>query len=102
MRMSLVRDDSKMTRPCARYAGWIGTIAARYRISDTEALSPLTQLEDSKYRLAVVAGTSTCHLVQVRGLSNAANSNKASKRARTEFLYLAYGVLIGYVCMHST
>ncbi|KAF8351030.1 FGGY family of carbohydrate kinase [Amanita rubescens] len=44
------------------YAGWLGTVAARYtndgRLSDTPAI------DESQYRLAVIAGTSTCHIVQ--------------------------------------
>lgn len=52
--------------PNDRYAGWVGTVAARY-ITDTRSgsLSSPSQLEESKHRLAAVAGTSTCHLVQV-------------------------------------
>ncbi|KAJ7638433.1 Pentulose kinase [Roridomyces roridus] len=38
------------------YAGWLGTIAARQ--TDTPTLS------ESGHRLAAVAGTSTCHIVQ--------------------------------------
>lgn len=45
------------------YAGWAGTIAARY-LEDGK-LSAAPTLEDSQQRLAVVAGTSTCHLVHV-------------------------------------
>ncbi|KAJ7179530.1 FGGY family of carbohydrate kinase [Mycena filopes] len=45
------------------YAGWLGTVAARYtedgKLSDT-----VPSLEESRHRLAAVAGTSTCHLVQ--------------------------------------
>jgi ribulose kinase len=49
-----------------RYAGWVGTVAARYTsVSQDDSLSPPSQLEQSKHRLAAVAGTSTCHLVQV-------------------------------------
>ncbi|KAF8727821.1 hypothetical protein AX14_006973 [Amanita brunnescens Koide BX004] len=44
------------------YAGWLGTVAARYsndgKISDTPAI------DESQHRLAVIAGTSTCHIVQ--------------------------------------
>ena len=47
------------------YAGWIGTIAARYTIGTSKKLSPPVSLKDSKHRLAVVAGTSTCHVIQV-------------------------------------
>lgn len=48
-----------------RYAGWVGTVAARYTSTDGRSLSPPSILEESKHRLAAVAGTSTCHLIQV-------------------------------------
>ncbi|KAF8576224.1 Pentulose kinase [Ramaria rubella] len=44
------------------YAGWIGTIAARYQIDEKTSESP--NQEEARFRLAAVAGTSTCHLVQ--------------------------------------
>ncbi|KAI0301961.1 Pentulose kinase [Multifurca ochricompacta] len=44
------------------YAGWLGTIAARHE-ADGE-VSPSVSLDESAHRLAAVAGTSTCHLVQ--------------------------------------
>ncbi|GAA5859802.1 hypothetical protein JCM8547_007034 [Rhodosporidiobolus lusitaniae] len=40
------------------YAGWIGTVAAP---TDGQKTS---SLEDSSHRLAAIAGTSTCHIVQ--------------------------------------
>ncbi|SGY19888.1 BQ5605_C017g08369 [Microbotryum silenes-dioicae] len=40
------------------YAGWIGTVAAPMEGQK------YTSLDDSKYRLAAIAGTSTCHIVQ--------------------------------------
>lgn len=47
------------------YAGWLGTIAARYtehgKLSDY-----VPNLDDSSHRLAACAGTSTCHIVQSR------------------------------------
>jgi ribulose kinase len=47
-----------------RYSGWLGTVAARY--SEGGILSEvLPSLEESRHRLAAVAGTSTCHIVQV-------------------------------------
>jgi FGGY-family pentulose kinase len=50
------------------YAGWIGTAATRYTEhgagSGTSDLSPAPSLTDSKHRLAAVAGTSTCHVIQ--------------------------------------
>ncbi|KAG5645270.1 hypothetical protein DXG03_006572 [Asterophora parasitica] len=55
--------DVALIRDTFRYAGWMGTIAARYNengnISDV-----LPSLGESQHRLAAVAGTSTCHLVQ--------------------------------------
>jgi ribulose kinase len=47
----------------ARYAGWLGTIAARHE--EEGEISPPVSLDESGHRLAAVAGTSTCHLVQV-------------------------------------
>ncbi|CAK5262634.1 unnamed protein product [Mycena citricolor] len=44
------------------YAGWLGTVAAR--VTENGSLSPPPELGDSRHRLAAVAGTSTCHLVQ--------------------------------------
>jgi ribulose kinase len=46
-----------------RYAGWLGTIAARHE--EEGEVSPSVSLNESGHRLAAVAGTSTCHLVQV-------------------------------------
>ncbi|KAI5475847.1 protein of carbohydrate kinase, FGGY type family [Pseudohyphozyma bogoriensis] len=40
------------------YAGWVGTVAAPMEGQKE------TDLEDSKHRLAAIAGTSTCHIVQ--------------------------------------
>ena len=45
------------------YAGWLGTIAARHE--ENGKLSPSMPFEESGHRLAAVAGTSTCHIVQV-------------------------------------
>ncbi|KAG8745419.1 hypothetical protein FRC10_008129 [Ceratobasidium sp. 414] len=50
------------------YAGWIGTVAARYKangLSGADQLSPSPTLDASGERLAAVAGTSTCHVIQV-------------------------------------
>ncbi|GHJ85550.1 hypothetical protein NliqN6_1952 [Naganishia liquefaciens] len=44
------------------YAGWIGTVAAGHE--HEEATAQKATLADSTSRLAAVAGTSTCHLVQ--------------------------------------
>ncbi|KAJ7162642.1 FGGY family of carbohydrate kinase [Mycena crocata] len=45
------------------YAGWLGTVAARFteggKLSDV-----VPSLDESRHRLAAVAGTSTCHIVQ--------------------------------------
>ncbi|CEL54104.1 putative sugar kinase YDR109C OS=Saccharomyces cerevisiae (strain ATCC 204508 / S288c) GN=YDR109C PE=1 SV=1 [Rhizoctonia solani AG-1 IB] len=46
------------------YAGWIGTVAARYKTGSREELSPAPGLDASGERLAAVAGTSTCHVIQ--------------------------------------
>lgn len=43
------------------YAGWVGTIAAK---STNGPQQQETNLVDSQYRLAAIAGTSTCHCVQ--------------------------------------
>ncbi|OCH84587.1 Pentulose kinase [Obba rivulosa] len=45
------------------YAGWLGTVAARYKEND-KLLEYTPSLEDSRHRLAAVAGTSTCHIIQ--------------------------------------
>ncbi|EPQ59684.1 Pentulose kinase [Gloeophyllum trabeum ATCC 11539] len=45
------------------YAGWLGTIAARYK--ENGKLSDVRpSLDESRQRLAAVAGTSTCYVVQ--------------------------------------
>jgi len=46
------------------YAGWLGTVAARHKEEDNKLSSYVPTLDDSKHRLAAVAGTSTCHIVQ--------------------------------------
>ncbi|KAG6840636.1 hypothetical protein C0991_005401 [Blastosporella zonata] len=45
------------------YAGWLGTVAARYK-EDGKLSEVIPSLDASQHRLAAVAGTSTCHLVQ--------------------------------------
>ncbi|KAJ7672852.1 FGGY family of carbohydrate kinase [Mycena rosella] len=45
------------------YAGWLGTVAARFT-EDGKLSDIVPSLEESRHRLAAVAGTSTCHLVQ--------------------------------------
>ncbi|KAG1791840.1 uncharacterized protein HD556DRAFT_1444914 [Suillus plorans] len=47
------------------YAGWMGTVAARYT-ENGQLSTVLPSLDESRHRLAAVAGTSTCHLVQSR------------------------------------
>jgi len=45
------------------YAGWLGSVAARYE-ENGKLSEVVPSLEDGGHRLAVIAGTSTCHLVQ--------------------------------------
>ncbi|KAJ3975946.1 Pentulose kinase [Lentinula raphanica] len=47
------------------YAGWLGTVAGRYKDGGklTEAIP---SIDESRHRLAACAGTSTCHIVQSR------------------------------------
>ncbi|KAG6820228.1 hypothetical protein H0H93_003730 [Arthromyces matolae] len=45
------------------YAGWLGTVAARYK-ENGKLSEVVPSLDASRHRLAAVAGTSTCHLVQ--------------------------------------
>ena len=47
-----------------RYAGWLGSVAARYE-ENGKLSGVVPSLEEGSHRLAVIAGTSTCHLVQV-------------------------------------
>ncbi|KAK7696484.1 hypothetical protein QCA50_001141 [Cerrena zonata] len=45
------------------YAGWLGTVAARF--TENGKLSEfIPSLDESRHRLAACAGTSTCHIVQ--------------------------------------
>jgi len=46
------------------YAGWVGTIGARYQLEDKESVSDCPTEEEARFRLAAVAGTSTCYLIQ--------------------------------------
>ncbi|KAG7445991.1 Pentulose kinase [Guyanagaster necrorhizus] len=48
------------------YAGWMGTVAARTTGNDGQLSTDLPSVDESSHRLAAVAGTSTCHLVQSR------------------------------------
>ncbi|KAI3610412.1 hypothetical protein WG66_006966 [Moniliophthora roreri] len=45
------------------YAGWLGTVAARYK-ENGKLSEAIKNVDESKHRLAAVAGTSTCHIVQ--------------------------------------
>ncbi|KAF7432849.1 hypothetical protein PC9H_004792 [Pleurotus ostreatus] len=45
------------------YAGWLGTVGAKYKV-DGALSKDMPSIEESYHRLAAVAGTSTCHLVQ--------------------------------------
>jgi FGGY-family pentulose kinase len=47
------------------YAGWMGTVAARY-MENGQLSNVLPSLDESRHRLAIVAGTSTGHIVQSR------------------------------------
>jgi len=57
------KSDSFFNLFC-RYAGWLGTVAARY-MEDGNLVDVVPTLLESRHRLAAVAGTSTCYLVQV-------------------------------------
>lgn len=43
----------------------MGTVAARFKDSNGKESDVVPSLDESKHRLAAVAGTSTCHIVQV-------------------------------------
>jgi len=45
------------------YAGWLGTVAARYK-ENGKLVEKVPSIDESRHRLAAVAGTSTCHIVQ--------------------------------------
>ncbi|KAJ8085994.1 hypothetical protein PM082_004813 [Marasmius tenuissimus] len=45
------------------YAGWLGTVAARYK-ENGKLSQAIKNVDESRHRLAAVAGTSTCHIVQ--------------------------------------
>jgi hypothetical protein len=83
-------------RRLGRYAGWIGTIAARYKTESGE-LSSVPGLAASGERLAAVAGTSTCHVIQVCIARLAVMCFDTRCRVPREFLYPAYGVLTRFV-----
>ncbi|KAF8164778.1 hypothetical protein B0H34DRAFT_804443 [Crassisporium funariophilum] len=45
------------------YAGWLGTVAARYE-ENGKVFDIIPTVQESGHRLTAVAGTSTCHIVQ--------------------------------------
>ncbi|KAJ4472041.1 Pentulose kinase [Lentinula aciculospora] len=47
------------------YAGWLGTVAGRYK-EDGKLSDSIPSIDESRHRLAACAGTSTCHIVQSR------------------------------------
>ncbi|KIK65750.1 hypothetical protein GYMLUDRAFT_39265 [Collybiopsis luxurians FD-317 M1] len=47
------------------YAGWLGTVAGRYK-EDGKLQEAVPSIDESRHRLATCAGTSTCHIVQSR------------------------------------
>ncbi|KAJ3889217.1 Pentulose kinase [Lentinula edodes] len=47
------------------YAGWLGTVAGRYK-EDGKLSDAIPSIDESRHRLAACAGTSTCHIVQSR------------------------------------
>lgn len=57
----------------------MGTVGARY--TENGRLSATPALDESRHRLAAVAGTSTCHIVQV-GLDYLPFQHHAELRAR--------------------
>ena len=80
-----------------RYSGWLGTVAARY--SENGILSEvLPSLQDSQHRLASVAGTRTCHMVQVCAISNLFSSSSLNfiSRVLKASSLMGYGGLLKY------
>lgn len=63
------------------YAGWLGTVGARCVVTSGEEirLEPPPEVEESGRRLAVVAGTSSCHIVQVWAFCWSDHPGKADK-----------------------
>lgn len=56
--------DGIMFYPGSRYAGWMGTVGARFK-ENGKISEAAPNFEQSRHRLAACAGTSTCHIVQV-------------------------------------
>ncbi len=52
-----------MEADLGRYAGWIGTVAA-VATSESGKTENVPTLEEAGNKLAAIAGTSTCHIVQ--------------------------------------
>lgn len=78
------------------YAGWIGTVAARYKKGGV-LQEEIPDLEESGRRLAVIAGTSTCHIVQVSSPlipSPGASRVKRVYRAGMASSWMVFGDLI--------
>ena len=84
-----------------RYAGWLGSVAARYE-ENGKLSEVIPSLEEGGHRLAVIAGTSTCHLVQVHICSLSSEPITADfdlQRYRVPKVssWMAYGVLSRYI-----
>jgi ribulose kinase len=85
------------------YAGWLGTVGARCVVASGEAgvagtgrqeeirLEPPPEVEESGRRLAVVAGTSSCHIVQVWASCWSEYLGKADKCAVEQGGYFCEG-----------
>ena len=78
--------------------GCLGTIAARHE--EEGGVPPSVSFNESGHRLAAVAGTSTCHLVQCPGIETRQSMSRWSsffkfmlhRRARKESLLEVFGV----------
>ena len=85
-----------------RYAGWLGTVAARYTVDG--ALSDVVPtVDESRHRLAAVAGTSTCHIVQVSAwlLQHVKRDIEMWYRALKASSSMAFGVLTSTSCFQD-
>lgn len=87
-----------------RYAGWLGSVAARYEENGTLS-DVVPSIEEGGHRLAVIAGTSTCHLVQVlisSLYSEATGTDFVMQRCRVPKVssLMAYGVPTRYIHFH--
>ena len=86
-----------------RYAGWLGSVAARYE-ENGKLSEVIPSLEEGGHRLAVIAGTSTCHLVQVHicSLSEPIITDFDIQCCRVPKVssWMAYGVLSRYISAH--